>query len=486
MSERTRFAPAPTGLLHVGGARTALFSWLVARQSGGAFVLRIEDTDVARLRAGAEDAIVEDLRWLGLEWDEGPDVGGPYAPYRQSERTDRYSAAISRLKDAGAVYPCYCTPEELAAARAQDEAAGRPPRYRGTCRRRSAAERAALERAGARPAWRFAVEPGRFVVFDDAVHGTMRFSTDDIGDFVVVRADGTATYDLACVVDDAEMEISVVVRGDDHLANTARQVLLAEALGVSWPRYAHLPLVTGPSGEPLSKSAGGAAIRELRSEGFLPSAVVEYLASLGWGVPQGLDVRSPGDLVPLFAIERVSPSPATHDIARLRAINARHLRRLSADEFAALADCFVPSMPGGLDRGALLEAVREEAQTGADLARLAQRIAQRPEPSTALAGPVLDAVRAALPEQGGRWQPETIAARLKDELAARGVPIRDGMHAVRAALMGAPVGPPISALLAVLGPRETAARISAASLTEPSGSGDSDVSETGESETAGT
>jgi len=486
MSERTRFAPAPTGLLHVGGARTALFSWLVARQSGGAFVLRIEDTDVERIRAGAEEAIIEDLRWLGLEWDEGPDIGGPCAPYRQSERTDLYSAAATRLKEAGAVYPCYCTPDELAAARSEDEAAGRQPRYRGTCRGRSPAERAALERAGARPAWRFAVEPGRSVVFDDAVHGTMRFFTDDIGDFVVVRADGTATYDLACVVDDAQMEISVVVRGDDHLANTARQALLAEALGVSQPRYAHLPLVTGPGGEPLSKSTGGAAIRELRSEGFLPSAVVEYLASLGWAVPHGLDVRSPADLVPLFAIERVSPSPATHDEARLRAINARHLRRLPAEEFAAFAERFVPLTPGGLDRGALLEAVRDEAQTGADLARLVQRIALPPEPSAVLAGSVLDAVRASLPEPSERWEPETIAARLKGELAARGVPVRDGMHALRTALIGAADGPPITQLLAVLGPQETAERISAASLTEPSANGDSGASRADQGKMAGT
>lgn len=475
MSERTRFAPAPTGPLHVGGARTALFSWLLARQSGGAFVVRIEDTDAERVRRGAEAAILEDLLWLGLGWDEGPDVGGPHAPYRQSEREDHYREALRRLQGAGAVYPCYCTPEELAAARAEDETAGRPPRYRGTCRTLTPRERARLERQGRRPAWRFAVEKGREVAFQDAVHGAMRFSTDDIGDFVVARSGGAATYDLACVVDDAEMGITFVVRGDDHLANTARQLLLAEALRVPRPRYAHLPLVMAPGGGPLSKSKGGAAIEDLRRDGFVASAVVEYLASLGWRMPDGLVVGAAADLVSAFDIHEVSPSPAVHDPDRLRAVNARHLRRMPWEEFAALADRFVLPTPEGIDRRALLEAVRDEAQTGADLARLAERIVRAPAPMSVLPEPVLDAVQASLPEHGEPWEPQQIAARLKRELAISGISVRDGMHAVRRALIGSPDGPPIVTLLAALGPRETAARISAASLTQPSGSGDSGI-----------
>ncbi|MCX8006622.1 MAG: glutamate--tRNA ligase, partial [Coriobacteriia bacterium] len=315
MSVRTRFAPAPTGALHLGGARTALFSWLVARSAGGEFVIRIEDTDVRRTVPGSEDSLLEDLRWLGLDWDEGPDVGGPYAPYRQSERSALYRAAAERLREAGALYPCYCTPEELAADREVDRAAGRAPRYAGRCRTLTDSQRARLHAEGRKAAWRFAVPQSAIVSFDDAVHGAMRFSTEDIGDFVVLRSDGRATYDLACVVDDAAMDISFVVRGDDHLANTPRQILLAQALGERVPRFAHLPLVIGPEGEPLSKSKGGWAVADLRAEGFLPSAAVEYLASLGWQGPEDLVVRGPADLLAVFDIRSVSPSPSRHDLS---------------------------------------------------------------------------------------------------------------------------------------------------------------------------
>ncbi|MDI6692384.1 MAG: glutamate--tRNA ligase [Anaerosomatales bacterium] len=476
MSERTRFAPAPTGSLHVGGARTALFSWLVARATGGQFVVRLEDTDAARVVPGADAALLEDLRWLGLDWDEGPDVGGPHAPYRQSERVEVYRAVWNRLADAGALYPCYCTPEELEAAREADRARGRAPRYPGTCRNLSSAQRARLEAEGRRPAWRFAVPEGRRVAFEDTVHGSMEFSTEEIGDFVVLRSDGRATYDLACVADDVAMGITFVVRGDDHLANTARQILLLEAMGAALPRYAHLPLVTAPGGQPLSKSQGGSALAELRSEGFLPSAVVEYVASLGWRVPEGLDVRGPSDLVRVFDIKAVSPSPSVHDLARLRAMNAKHLRRLADAAFVEFAERFLPPLPDGIDREALLAIAREEAETGADISRIAARIASPPDPASVVDTRVVEAVRSAL-DAASVWDPEAISQRVKDEFKSRGLTVKEGMHALRQALIGVADGPPIASLLRALGPAETESRIGRVSLTEPGSSGDSDVSQ---------
>jgi glutamyl-tRNA synthetase len=277
---RGRYAPSPTGPLHLGNARTALLAWLAARAVGSSFVLRVEDLDGPRVRPGLEERILEELRWLGLDWDEGPDVGGSRGPYRQSERRDRYDAALAYLRASGLVYPCFCSRAEIAAASQAPHGAGdEGPRYPGTCRGLGAREIAARS-AHRRPSWRFRVPEGA-VGFRDGIHGQCSFDVArEVGDFVVARADGVPAYQLAVVVDDAAMGIEEVVRGDDLLPSTARQILLYRALGLAAPHFTHVPLVTGEDGARLAKRHGAVSLGELRQRGTDPRAVAGLLASL--------------------------------------------------------------------------------------------------------------------------------------------------------------------------------------------------------------
>jgi glutamyl-tRNA synthetase len=306
---RGRFAPSPTGPLHLGNARTALLAWLAARAAGSPFVMRIEDLDGPRVRPGVEEAILDELAWLGLDWDEGPDRGGPLGPYRQAERRGRYRAALERLRDAGRVYPCFCSRSEIAAASSAPHGPGdEGPRYPGTCRELGAAEVAA--RAARRsPAWRFRAPAGE-VTFEDGIHGRCSFDVSaEAGDFVVARADGTAAYQLAVVVDDAAMQIEEVVRGDDLLPSTARQLLLYRALGLAAPRFAHLPLVVGEDGARLAKRHGAASVAELRGRGADPRSVVGLLAAMSGLADEGARA-TPHELVAGFSLERVARAPA--------------------------------------------------------------------------------------------------------------------------------------------------------------------------------
>jgi glutamyl-tRNA synthetase len=313
---RGRYAPSPTGPLHLGNARTALLAWLAARSTASSFVLRVEDLDGPRVRPGLEARIVAELRWLGLDWDEGPDVGGARGPYRQSERRAVYASALAALREAGLAYPCFCSRAEIAAASQAPHGAGdEGPRYPGTCRALSAREIAARSARRA-PSWRFRVPEGP-VRFRDGLHGERAFDVAaEVGDFVVARADGVPAYQLAVVVDDAAMEIAEVVRGDDLLPSTARQILLYRALGLAAPRFAHVPLVTGEDGARLAKRHGAVSIGELRERGADPRAVVALLASLS-GLGAGRPV-SPRDLAPGFAISRV-PERAVSVTARMLA-----------------------------------------------------------------------------------------------------------------------------------------------------------------------
>ena len=354
---RVRFAPSPTGHLHVGNARTALFNWLMAHGSGGTFVLRIEDTDVERSTRESEEAILEDLRWLGLQWDEGPDIGGPRGPYRQSERLHLYRSYAAELIAAGSAYHCFCSAEQLERERQAALAAGQPPKYSGACR--SIPEADARERMarGERAVVRFKVPADREVVFTDLVRGDVAFHTSVIGDPVLLRSDGSPAYNFAVVVDDALMEVTHVVRGEDHISNTPRQILIYEALGFTPPAFAHLALVMGPDHTPLSKRHGATSVAEFRAKGYLPEALVNYLALIGWS-PGGDDELLPVDeLARRFSIRRRRPQrrrvrrgeagvggPPLPPHGRPRASRAARARR-SSGRHGLVSD---PS-PAGLD-----------------------------------------------------------------------------------------------------------------------------------------
>jgi nondiscriminating glutamyl-tRNA synthetase len=334
---RLRFAPSPTGHLHVGNARTALYNWLFARGQGGGFILRIEDTDRERSTAESERAILDDLRWLGLSWDEGPDLGGPHGPYRQSERSVLYQEHAQKLQAAGRAYYCFCTPEQLEADRQRALASGQPPKYGGRCRDLPDLEVARRRSAGEPAALRFRVPADAIVAFDDGVRGHVHFEIDVIGDFVMLRSDGSPAYNFAVVVDDGLMGVTDVIRGEDHISNTPRQILLYQAFGWSPPRFAHLALVLGPDHAPLSKRHGATSVAEFRAKGYLPEALANYLALVGWSPGGGDELLPLDELARRFSLEAVSHSAGVFDEEKLAWANRHYLKAAPMSRLAALA-----------------------------------------------------------------------------------------------------------------------------------------------------
>jgi glutamyl-tRNA synthetase len=336
MSVRVRFAPSPTGYLHVGGARTALFNWLFARRHRGVFVLRIEDTDLERSSADMVTGILDGLRWLGLDWDEGPGVGGPYEPYFQSGRLDRYRALAERLVAEGHGYYCYCTPERLQRQRQQAEAAGAAWSYDRFCLSLSPDQIAEFEATGSPRAIRFKVPPGH-TRFDDLVHGPIAFDGANIEDFVVLRSDGHPTYHLSVVADDVDMRITHVVRGDDHISNTPKHVLLYQAFGADVPAFAHVPLILGTDKKRLSKRHGATSVIEYQRQGYLPQAMVNFLALLGWS-PGTTDreLFTVQELIDAFTLEGISGGNAVFNADKLDWMNAQHLARLTEEDLVAV------------------------------------------------------------------------------------------------------------------------------------------------------
>jgi nondiscriminating glutamyl-tRNA synthetase len=372
VSVRVRFAPSPTGWLHVGGARTAYFNWLYARQHGGVFVIRSEDTDVARSSSESESGVLDDLRWLGLAWDEGPDLGGPYGPYRQSERRSLYSESARALVAAGLAYPCFCTDPELEERRAQALAAGRPPHYDGHCRDLSEAQREAYRAEGRPESVRFRVAP-RDWVLDDLVRGEVRFPAGMVGDFVLLRSSRLPTYNFACVVDDAGMHISHVIRAEEHLSNTARQLMLYDALGEPPPAFAHVPLILNPDRSKMSKRSGEAAVAvgDWRRAGYVADALLSYLALLGFHPGDDREILSRAELLEAFTLERVGRSGSVFDADKLKWVNAHYLHHASGDELLEWGAAFLPHGLLGVPRARLvriLEVVRGNLATLADLA----------------------------------------------------------------------------------------------------------------------
>lgn len=328
---RVRFAPSPTGRLHVGGARTAIYNWAFARALGGDFILRIEDTDPERSTEENVRVILDAMKWLGLDWDEGPEVGGHAGPYFQTQRTDTYAAALKRLRERGCVYPCFCTKEELDAKRARaEENEGGYAGYDRTCRDLDPAEAARRIEAGEPHVWRLRVPDDRgFIEFDDAVYGPMSFPANVMDDMIVVRTDGSSTYNFAVVCDDANMGITHVIRGDDHLSNTPRQILIYEALGFEVPTFAHLSMILGPDGKKLSKRHGAASVEEFRDQGYLPDAMVNFLALLGWSLDGETTLIDRKTLCEKFSLERVTKKDAVFDETKLDWMNAQYIKSMA-------------------------------------------------------------------------------------------------------------------------------------------------------------
>jgi len=460
----TRFAPSPTGALHLGNARTAFFNDLAARASGGRMVLRIEDTDAERSDDRLLARLLEDLRWLGVEWSEGPDVGGDNGPYRQSERGQQYASAVRTLEAQGRVYPCFCSPEELKLSRKAQLAAGRPPRYAGTCAALPAEESARRIAAGARPALRFRVPPGRAIEFDDLIHGPQRFASNDIGDFVIRRADGSVAFFLGNAVDDAAMGITLVLRGDDHLANTPRQLLLLEALGLPVPRYGHLPLLLGPSGAPLSKREGAASLGDLRAQGYLPGALRNYLVRLGHTCPADgwLDT---GEMPRHFDLARTSRSAAHFDEAQLRHWQREAVGRAGEAELLSWLSGRLARLGGAQRQTAFLAAVRGNLLFPADVEPLVAMVC---DPGVTLDDDAASAVRTA----GGAFFGQALAAWtahapdfkawVRALGAATGCKGAALFMPLRAALTGRTHGPELAPLVALIGAGRVAERIQAA------------------------
>jgi glutamyl-tRNA synthetase len=472
---RTRIAPAPSGSVHVGNARTALYNWLFARQNDGVFVLRIEDTDPKRATDEAYRAVLDDLRWLRLDWDEGPEVGGDFGPYRQSERTKRYEAATQSFLDAGRAYRCYCTPEELAERRKAALAAGRTPGYDGRCRHLTDAERAAFEAEGRFFAIRFAVPEGRTITFEDVVRGSITTETREIPDFVILRADGSPTYMLAASVDDVLMGITHVIRGEDLIASTPRQLLVREAMAVAdVPVWAHLPLLVDEKGRPLSKRWGDVAVSAYRERGYLPQAMVNYLALLGWSYDDRTNIFSIDELIEKFSLQRVGRNPAAFDVAKLEWLNGHYIRETPPDELAELlvGPCVRAGLPADTPEGRKLltrvaPLLSERLKRLDEVPSMVRFLFERVEPderaAKALDGEAdyLSAAADALKELE-EWSTSAIEECLRSLAEQRGLKPKQAFQPIRAAVTGTLVSPPLFESLEILGREETLARLRAA------------------------
>ncbi|WP_317299382.1 glutamate--tRNA ligase [Collinsella tanakaei] len=482
-SVRVRFAPSPTGKLHIGGARTAIYNWAFARANGGTFILRIDDTDPTRSTDENTQIILRAMRWLGLDWDEGPEVGGDFGPYAQTERLDIYKEAAQKLWDAGRAYPCFCTTEQLAADRAAAQARKDPFQgYQRRCRDLSREEAQARIDAGEPYVLRIKVPADRGdVVIHDAVHGDVVFDAKELDDFVIFRSDGTPTYNFATVVDDAMMGITHVIRGDDHLSNTPRQVMVYEALEAPVPTFAHISMILGADGKKLSKRHGATSVEEYRDAGYLSDAFVNYLALLGWSLDGETTVIPRDVLASQFSLERISKNPATFDPKKLDWMNAEYINAMSDADFAD--QIMLPELheAGLIDDGfeadetwvdALAAIVKPRTKMPADAVGVAAPVfataqtLEYDEKSVAKGlakegmGAVLDAARAALEAvSANAWTPEAIDGALEPLPEALDAKKRIVFQAVRVAVCGNMVSPPLGETMSLIGKDDCLARI---------------------------
>ena len=487
---RVRFAPSPTGKLHVGGARTAIYNWAFARANHGTFILRIDDTDPTRSTEENTQIILRAMRWLGLDWDEGPDVGGDYGPYAQTERLDLYKQAAQKLWDEGKAYPCFCTPEQLAAdKKAAQERKDPFQGYQRRCRDLDPDEARRRIDAGEKYVLRIKVPLDRGdVVVHDAVHGDVTFNAKELDDFVIFRSDGTPTYNFATVVDDAMMGITHVIRGDDHLSNTPRQVMVYEALGAPVPEFAHISMILGADGKKLSKRHGATSVEEYRDAGYLPDAFVNYLALLGWSLDGETTIVPRDVLASQFSLDHVSKNPATFDPKKLDWIQAEYIRSMDDADFAEkimlpelrragllaedatpddawtrdLAAIVKPRTKFPADAATVAAPVFATAQTLAyDEKSVAKGLAKEGLPAAA----ILDAARAALEALPvDDWTAEAIDAALEPLPEALDAKKRIVFQAVRVAECGNMVSPPLGETMALIGREDCLARIDRARM----------------------
>lgn len=489
---RVRIAPSPTGPLHIGTARTALFNYLYARRMGGTFILRMEDTDVARSTIAFEADIIDNLHWLGITWEEGPDAAGgtdhgPFAPYRQMQRLDRYAAAAADLLARDLAYPCYCTPEALDGDRKAQEAAHEPPRYVGRCAALTADERAAQEQSGKHGALRFRVPAGK-IAWDDLVRGTVEIDTANLGgDFVIVRSDGNPLYHFVVVVDDAAMDMTHIIRGEDHISNTPKHILLFQALGHEVPHFGHLPLILNPDRTKMSKRKSQTAISDYRAQGFVPEAMVNFLSLLGWSTGTEEEILSLDAIAGRFDLEHVQKGGAVFDKDRLEWLNGQWIRRLAPED---LVERLLPFLEADRDAGRidrvptaeelrpLVPVIQERLPTLGSIGELigflwqdtvvvdpAVVVPKRWDRATTIAG-----LRAARDTIAGTTTPVTFEA---DELEppmralaeSNGWKAGDLFMAVRVAVTGRTATPPLFDSLVALGRDRVLARLDAAIST---------------------
>ena len=469
---KVRFAPSPTGPLHIGGARSALFNYLFARKQRGKMLLRIEDTDLERSSPEFEREIIDSLSWLGINWDEGIDVGGDNGPYRQTERLDTYQRYVDQLLRSGHAYHCFCTEEELARERQALLEKGEIVAYSGKCRHLDPEERQRKLRQGLVPTVRFKVVSGQELVVNDLVRGTVTFNSSEIGDFIIVKSDGIPTYNFAVVVDDHEMGVTHVIRAEEHLSNTPRQLLIYQTLGFEIPEFAHISLILGKDRQKMSKRHGATSIMQYRESGYLPEAVFNFLALLGWSPEGEQEILGRDEIVKQFSLSRVAKNPAVFDLDKLNWLNAQHIKRKAIMELGEMFKPYLKSSPfwhsvEQMDQATyevLIEAVRDRIVRLVDVVKEVEPFFIRPQ----YEADTLD--RLEQPEVRGMLQ--GLLEHLPDELdleearsfmkglpKALQLPAKQVYMPIRLALTGSPQGPELPYLLVVMGVPEVRRRI---------------------------